>query len=83
MTEAELQQTLWSIITTEPVMLTNAHSALLSYQAAGGTRQQAERLLHQMNTATHGYNENAIYKWWWAVASTNSAFGNEQHTPYV
>ena len=35
MTEAELQQTLWSIITTEPVMLTNAHSALLSYQAAG------------------------------------------------
>lgn len=61
MTEAELQQTLWSIITTEPVMLTNAHSALLSYQAAGGTRQQAERLLHQMNTASHGYNENAIY----------------------
>ncbi len=61
MTEAELHQTLWSIITTEPVMLTNAHSALLSYQAAGGTRQQAERLLHQMNTASHGYNVNAIY----------------------
>ncbi len=61
MTEAELHQTLWSIITTEPVMLTNAHSALLIYQAAGGTRQQAERLLHQMNTASHGYNENAIY----------------------
>ena len=61
MTEAELHQTLWSIITTEPVMLTNAHSALLSYQAAGGTRQPAERLLHQMNTASHGYNENAIY----------------------
>ena len=61
MTEAELHQTLWSIITPAPVMLTNAHSALLSYQAAGGTRQQAERLLHQMNTASHGYNENAIY----------------------
>ena len=61
MTEAELHQTLWSIITTEPVMLTNAHSALLIYQAAGGTRQQAERLLHLMNTASHGYNENAIY----------------------
>ncbi|UOO89382.1 hypothetical protein LVJ82_18370 [Vitreoscilla massiliensis] len=61
MTEHELQQTLWSIITTEPVILTDARSALQRYQAAGGTRQQAERLLHQMNTASHGYNENAIY----------------------
>ena len=61
MTEHELQQTLWSIITTEPVILTDARSALQRDQAAGGTRQQAERLLHQMNTASHGYNENAIY----------------------
>ena len=61
MTEAELQQTLWNIISTEPMLLTDAHSALLRYQAAGGTRQQAEHILHQLNTASHGYKENAIY----------------------